>query len=329
VRTRVFLPVVVIAGVAAWLTWLGIDAIGTGDVVRSMDSGRAELVGPIVILFVAATFLAERRWPAEARPALARGHVHDALYLVLYAVAVVPLIVLTQAGFMTALTHVAPNAHLPKITAVPDWVFVIVALIAMDFCNWFAHWANHRFLGLWRLHAVHHAQEEMSVLTSFRAHPLVHVSFLISALPVLVLADNGAVPVIVIITYICLAALPHANVRWGFGPLGRVFVSPAFHRLHHSVDGRIDVNLGTILTVWDVMTRRAVFPAPGAEPIATGLAQRPIPVEQAGPRPRFVRTLAVQLGEPFVTTTSGRSATVMAEGGQRPGPSVTTDLTAG
>jgi hypothetical protein len=54
-------------------------------------------------------------------------------------------------------------------------------------------------------------------------------------------------------------------------------VSPAYHRLHHATEGRIDVNLGTVLTIWDVATKRAVCPVRGAPPIPTGLSGRRVP----------------------------------------------------
>jgi hypothetical protein len=58
-----------------------------------------------------------------------------------------------------------------------------------------------------------------------------------------------------------------------------------------------------------VLSRRAVFPAPDKDKdkdentvIETGLSGRPIPVEQAGPRPRLARTMLTQLAEPFIST---------------------------
>jgi len=74
-------------------------------------------------------------------------------------------------------------------------------------------------------------------------------------------------------------------------------VSPAYHRLHHDRENQA-VNLGVVLTVWDVLTRCAVFPARGDAVGRTGLAGRPVPVEQdgsAGP----IQLLAEQLIEPF------------------------------
>jgi sterol desaturase/sphingolipid hydroxylase (fatty acid hydroxylase superfamily) len=154
----------------------------------------------------------------------------------------------------------------------------------------------------WRFHAVHHSQEELSILTTYRAHPLVHVSFLFSAIPILAIESNAATPAVVLTVYACLGALPHANVRWTYDIVGRLFISPAYHRIHHRATGRLDINLGTVFTIWDVLSRRAMFPARNSGQAAseTGLAGRPIPVEQAG-RLRLVRTMLIQLTEPFTS----------------------------
>ena len=120
---------------------------------------------------------------------------------------------------------------------------------------------NHRIDAFWRFHALHHSQEEMSILTSFRAHPFVHTSFQLTAVPLIVLGTGGAVPASVLVGYIVLSTMPHANVNWGFGPLRYVIVSPAYHRLHHDRDDRRGVNLGTVLVLWDVLAGLAVFPS--------------------------------------------------------------------
>jgi sterol desaturase/sphingolipid hydroxylase (fatty acid hydroxylase superfamily) len=306
VARRVYLPAVAIAAVGMVLAGRGFAAMGgSAGANRAITAARLELIGPLVLAFVAVIFLMERRWPAQPRPALARGHVHDALYLLVYVVVVVPLIVLIGAGFTATVVAVAPGLVVAHLGG-PAWLFVVIALVAMDGLNWLAHLANHRIDAFFRLHAVHHAQEELSILTTFRAHPFVHVSFLVSTLPVVVLAHNGVVPTVAISLYICLASLPHANTPWTFGPFGRVVVSPAYHRVHHRVEGRLDVNMGSVLTVWDVLAGRAVFPACNGGATETGLADRPVPVEQAGPRPHLLRTLGAQLAEPFGPVNRGR-----------------------
>jgi sterol desaturase/sphingolipid hydroxylase (fatty acid hydroxylase superfamily) len=296
---RLYLPTVVVAAAAAWLTWRGWQELGQYGPAHSIRAGEFQLAGPAVLGFVLAVFVIEQVWPAERRPVLARGHLLDLSYLLAYALVVVPLIVLTGAGFSSALERSAPWLVLPRLTGVPGWCFIVPAVLAIDGLDWLAHLGNHRIDSLWRLHAVHHSQEELSILTTFRAHPLVHISFLITAVPILAIASNAVTPAAVFTVYACLGALPHANVRWTYGRLGAVMISPAYHRIHHSATGRLDINLGTVFTVWDVLSRRAVFPAAGRPVVVTGLSGRPVPVEQSGDRPRFARTFLTQWAEPF------------------------------
>jgi sterol desaturase/sphingolipid hydroxylase (fatty acid hydroxylase superfamily) len=103
---------------------------------------------------------------------------------------------------------------------------------------------------------------------------------------------------VIITVYVCVGTLQHANLRWTFGPLGRVLVSPAYHRLHHAPDIQ-RANLGVVLTIWDVLAGRARFPARGAATGPTGLNGRPIPVEQDDTAGPALRVMAGQLIEPF------------------------------
>ena len=301
VSRRLYLPTVVIAGLAAWLSWQGWEALEQFGIGRAINVDRFDLAGPVVIGFVLVVMTVEQLWPAERRPVLARGHLLDLGYLLFYALMVIPLIVLIGSGFADLLADAAPWLVLPRVPGVPGWCFIALAVLGIDAVDWLAHLGNHKINALWRLHAVHHSQEELSILTTFRAHPLVHVSFVISAVPILAVESNTATPAAVLTAYACLGALPHANVRWTYGKLGRIMISPAYHRLHHTATGRLDTNLGTVFTFWDMLSRRAVFPRHGGVPGPTGLAGRPVPVEQAGPRPRLARTILTQLAEPFTS----------------------------
>jgi sterol desaturase/sphingolipid hydroxylase (fatty acid hydroxylase superfamily) len=170
----------------------------------------------------------------------------------------------------------------------------------MDLCNWLAHVADHRVGALWRIHALHHSQEELSVLTTFRAHPLMHTAgFVLATVPVLALSGAHPLAPVLITVYVCLGSLPHTNVRWSYGPLGCVVVSPAYHRLHHALEGRQEINLGVVLTVWDFLAGTARFPARGRPPCATGLAGRPVLVEQQERTRPPAWLLLRQLAQPF------------------------------
>jgi sterol desaturase/sphingolipid hydroxylase (fatty acid hydroxylase superfamily) len=299
-RTKLYLPALAMAGVAAWLSWRGWNALGAG-VGRDFNASRFQLAGPIVLGFVVAVCVIEQIFPAQRRPLLARGHLLDFCYVVFYALLVVPLIVLLGAGFAGLLAKASPWLVIPRVPGVPRWCFVALAVLGIDAVDWLSHLANHRINAMWRFHAVHHSQEELSILTTFRAHPLVHVSFLLSAVPVLAIASNSTTPAVVLTIYTCLGTLPHANVPWTYGRAGRVLISPAYHRIHHAATGRLDINLGTVFAIWDVLSGRAVFPSRWRPLVETGLAGRPVPVEQSEGRLHLGRTMLAQLAEPFTS----------------------------
>lgn len=116
---RVYLPTFVVAGCAAWLAWFGWTILSGYGPARSIRAGQFELAGPAVLGFVLVVFLIEQISPAERRAVWARGHLLDLVYLLAYATLVVPLIVLTGAGFSAALARVAPWLVMPHFSAVP------------------------------------------------------------------------------------------------------------------------------------------------------------------------------------------------------------------
>jgi sterol desaturase/sphingolipid hydroxylase (fatty acid hydroxylase superfamily) len=298
--SRVYLPAFSILAVAVVLVAIGWSSRwGGSSFAASITSLRVVVVGPITLALIASFLVIERMHPAQRRPLFARGYRQDLLYTVLNATLVVPLVTALTLSFAEVARKGLPWVVVPKIGIVPSWVVIALIFVAMDGCNWLAHLANHRVRMLWRFHELHHSQEDMSVLTVFRTHPLIHVSYLLALIPGIVLIDNGAVPTTFLVVYAGIVAFEHSNTNLGFGPLGRIFVSPNYHRIHHRVQGRQDVNLGFALTIWDQLSHRAIFPTEETIRMDTGLPGRPLSVEQAGPRPRHFAVLLAQLVGPF------------------------------
>ena len=296
---RLCLSSLVLAGITAVIVWVAVgDLVRAGRLETVLSAGRAELAAPLLIALVVATGICERIWPAERRPVLARGHVQDACFLALHAIVVIPLMTLLSIGAATLIAK-APWIQVRPAAHWPGWLLVPLTIVAMDAANWLAHYADHRLGALWRFHALHHSQEELSVLTSFRAHPLMHTTgFVLATIPVVALMPARPIAPVLITIYVCIGTLQHANLRWTFGPVGRVIVSPAYHRLHHAPDTQ-QFNLGVVLTVWDVLAGRARFPAHGDPAGRTGLDGRPVPVEQDAAAAPALLLMAEQLIEPF------------------------------
>jgi sterol desaturase/sphingolipid hydroxylase (fatty acid hydroxylase superfamily) len=299
-RSRVYLPAFSIVAVAAVLVVIGFaDDWGGNDFTASMTSLRVVLSGPLALAIVGVFLVVERLRPAQRRPLIARGHRQDVLFTVLNTTLMVPLITALTISFSVLAQRWLPWLVLPKIGTVPRWGAIAAIFVAMDGLNWFAHLANHRSRMLWRFHEVHHSQEDMNVLTVFRTHPFIHVSYLIALVPGIVLVANGALPITLLVIYGGVVAFAHSNTNLGFGLLGRIFVSPNFHRIHHRLEGRQDVNLGFALSIWDQLFHLAVFPTTETIRADTGLPGRPLVVEQAGERPHHFAVFAAQLVAPF------------------------------
>ena len=289
-----------LAGVTVVLVWTGVaELLRQGRLEIVLRAGWAELAAPVLVTLVVAAGVCERIWPAEPRPVLARGHVQDACYLALHAIVVIPLMTLLSVGSAALIGSYAGWIELHPAQHWPGWLLIPLAATAMDAANWLAHFADHRLGFLWRFHALHHSQEELSVLTSFRAHPLMHTTgFVLATVPVVALMPGRPIAPVLITIYVCIGTLQHANLRWTFGPAGRVIVSPAYHRLHHAREDQ-SLNLGVVLTIWDVLAGRARFPARGDAVGRTGLDGRPVPIEQGSAAAPGPLLLAGQLIEPF------------------------------
>jgi sterol desaturase/sphingolipid hydroxylase (fatty acid hydroxylase superfamily) len=132
----------------------------------------------------------------------------------------------------------------------------------------------------WKLHALHHAQRQMTMWSDNRNHVLddVLTSAVLALCAQLIGLPPGQFVALVVLTQLS-ESLQHANLRLDFGRWGkRLWVSPRFHRLHHSIgDGHESVqagtgrvvlgghNFGVLLPWWDMLFGTANF-RPGYGP---------------------------------------------------------------
>jgi sterol desaturase/sphingolipid hydroxylase (fatty acid hydroxylase superfamily) len=132
--------------------------------------------------------------------------------------------------------------------------------IIADFLGYWIHRLQHHNRVLWAFHAVHHAPEQMSFLTSFRLHPIEQlVTNVIMIGPLLVLGIPTVNWLPLVLLQNAFEFAQHSELRWSYGPWYKVMVSPTFHAFHHSTDrAHYDKNFGKILSVWDFLFGTAV-----------------------------------------------------------------------
>lgn len=132
----------------------------------------------------------------------------------------------------------------------------VVLLLSLEFFAYWFHRASHAYPWLWRLHAVHHSDTEQDVTTTQRHHPIEILLLSVLSLPlVLLLGPDMSVLIAYSIFHGMVSTLSHANLSFGRTmneALGRLLVTPDFHRVHHSIDRQFtDSNFGTICSVFD------------------------------------------------------------------------------
>ncbi|MCA3218716.1 MAG: sterol desaturase family protein [Burkholderiales bacterium] len=221
----------------------------------------------------------EARFPAE-RWADRSGTGVDIVYTLLTRLGLLPLALfllftplfeeLTQLLRGLGFTPIALDGIWPGVTDVPLVSFLLY-LVALDFVDYWLHRGQHQFRWWWALHAVHHAQQKMSFWTDDRNHLLDNVIVDgAKALIALVIGVEPAQFVGLVVATRVIQSVQHANLAWSLGPLGRLVVSPVFHRRHHAIgyghEGRRHgCNFAVLLPIWDMLFgtadyRRAIEP---------------------------------------------------------------------
>lgn len=192
------------------------------------------------------------------------------------------------SGLTMLIGPVQPTA-LPAY--VPRIVITLMLFLSYELGYWFNHWLSHKVPMLWEFHKVHHSAQVLTPLTNFRVHPVYAWIFAnILAISTAIanglgnymfgetayqyaFSDTNIILVLFIHTYV---HLQHSHVWISFrGLLGRVFVSPAHHQVHHSDNPKhFDKNFGSCLALWDWMFGTLYVPQKEREPITFGFADR-------------------------------------------------------
>jgi sterol desaturase/sphingolipid hydroxylase (fatty acid hydroxylase superfamily) len=155
----------------------------------------------------------------------------------------VPALLTASHGLFTPL-HLTPLLQL------------VIGYLLIDVFLYGFHVAMHRVGWLWSLHAVHHSDRELDASTALRYHPVEAAIqyavltgvLLLLGIPLWVEGARALIVIPMVLFQHTNHAFPAAVERL----LGKFLITPAAHRLHHSlqVEER-NSNYGDTLNVWD------------------------------------------------------------------------------
>ena len=138
----------------------------------------------------------------------------------------------------------------------PYIIEVVIGIASLDFISYWAHRWSHKLPLLWKLHRVHHSDTTMDASTFFRNHPL---EVLVSGLSGILTAAIFGIDIFILTLFLFISIpfmiMQHSNIifpSWLDKVVGKVFITPNMHKVHHSQDQYYtDSNFANIFVFWD------------------------------------------------------------------------------
>lgn len=260
-----------VAETALWPTVM-VGALMAADVQYDMGLPEPWIAGSVLFGSLGAVAMAERLLPVrpqdnEQDP----KEIQLNLLNIAFSETLFPLVTLLplanlarEATLETKLWSLLPHTQIAEelvtsgllLSGPAAWVESAAdfsaALLIAEFANYWSHRLSHMVPLLWPVHFIHHTAETLTATAAGRSHPLnIWLAFAGAAWLKLLGAPEETI-VMTLVASSAMAYLQHANARMRLGFLGKIFIGPEIHRLHHSRDPKhFDKNFGMVLTVWD------------------------------------------------------------------------------
>jgi sterol desaturase/sphingolipid hydroxylase (fatty acid hydroxylase superfamily) len=253
-------------------------SVGLGPVWEAL---RTSLLYPLAIASAVTCLVLERIIHVYRRDrAVTASMVLDYVYPLLNAATFVATVEAALVGVIASLhDRYLPFLKLDLLSGLSPVAQGIGVFLVIDFVFYVSHYLHHKVPLFWYLHAVHHSQEDLNPLTTYRGHPLEGVTkSVIRTAPLMIFGGTPATVFWFVWLNSFWGFFIHSNIRTNLGFLKYVLVTPQYHRVHHSIERRhFDKNYGERLTLWDWLFG-TMWPHFDDYP-ATGVLGFPVPKE--------------------------------------------------
>jgi sterol desaturase/sphingolipid hydroxylase (fatty acid hydroxylase superfamily) len=135
-------------------------------------------------------------------------------------------------------------------------ISIIAGIFLADLDAYILHVVSHRSSFLWRFHRIHHSDNELDSTSSLRIHPF--EVFILAAwrtVTFTLLGISLGSFVVFFTVLLPVVFIQHANIRfpnWIEKPLGFIFATSAWHKVHHSDEQNYtDSHYGDLFSFWD------------------------------------------------------------------------------
>ncbi len=159
----------------------------------------------------------------------------------------------------------------------PTFLTGLLSILLLDWLIYWQHRAFHRIPLLWRLHRMHHSDQDIDVTTGTRFHPIEIIISMLVKIAAIGLLGIPVEAVILFEVFLNVSAMfNHSNLfipTWLDRYIRVLLVTPDFHRVHHSVHiSEMHNNYGFFLSIWDRISKTyLVKPIDGHKEMKIGL----------------------------------------------------------
>jgi sterol desaturase/sphingolipid hydroxylase (fatty acid hydroxylase superfamily) len=237
----------------------------------------------------------ERVWMFKSANKPMRAYLLDLQYALL-SMLYPPFIYFIISALIAFLSlHLYGTFHNPDL---PWYIFageLLAVLFVRDILIYIRHRIFHtRFV--WAFHSIHHSSEDVNWLSAARFHPAENLIETTGEILLFIVCQVfiGVEPMVLSTAAFIIGFYNffiHSNLRWTFGPLRYVLVSPVLHRWHHSdAPAAQDKNFAAMFSCLDLALGTFYMPK-GVIPETTGLS----PEEKSVHPPTFAAQLLYPL----------------------------------
>lgn len=208
-----------------------------------------------------------------------RGFRVDVLYFVFYYGGIYHLFLWTwmYKAMQGVVTAHAPWLQMNLLNGMTPVLQILIMVLVSDFVGYWCHRWKHSNQFLWNFHSIHHSQTNLTIVSNYRFHIVDETLLrLWLFIPFQILGTGLALWLWLDFILAWILYLQHSEWNWSYGRLGHIFVSPVFHRKHHSKDERLqNSNYSMLFTFWDDLFGTADRKSP--VPTEHGIAGDPVP----------------------------------------------------
>jgi hypothetical protein len=133
-----------------------------------------------------------------------------------------------------------------------SWYIWILLLLATDLVWYWYHRLGHEIIFLWAAHIFHHQSEEFNLSAAARITTFQAIFRNVFWCILSFIGFHPTMIISILLVHGAYSFFSHTQMIGKLGGLGKIFITPSLHGVHHASDEKyLDKNYGDVFVFWD------------------------------------------------------------------------------